>query len=200
MAAHSLLSLPSDILTLILQQDGVGPCELCRLECCCSAVRRLVDDDLWRLNFLRRRRPSPLGEPASWKAEYARRLKWSAGWRALVASTTPAAAAAAATAAAAPTNPATITRTYSRSSTQRRLRKLAISIVNAMPSLPPKSWATLVVDGGSDEPGVFQTINAALLCCKPYDTIQVRLHALVSIRVLSHRRRFASYLSTPLSL
>jgi hypothetical protein len=68
-APMSILSLPSDLLLHVLQQDGISPRELCRLECCSSAVRRLVDNGLWRQAFLRAHRPRALGEPSSWKEE-----------------------------------------------------------------------------------------------------------------------------------
>ena len=56
---------PHDVLLTILQQ-GLGPRELCRLEQC-SKQRELVDEQIWRGAFRRRRRANALRDPSSWK-------------------------------------------------------------------------------------------------------------------------------------
>lgn len=170
----TLLSLPSDLLTHVLQQEGIGALELCRLECCSTTVRRLIDNGLWKQAFLRVHRPRALGEPSSWKQELKLRRAWSSGWRTLAACAAPLPDLAPAAVTSTLCSAATTTRTRSRNVMKQKLRRFALKIVSTVPLAPPPRWSTLVVDTGSSEPGVFRTINAAMLCCKPYDRILIR--------------------------
>lgn len=170
----TLLSLPSDLLTHVLQQEGIGTLELCRLECCSTTMRRLIDNGLWKQAFLRVHRPRALGEPSSWKQELKLRRAWSSGWRTLAACAAPLPDLAPAAVASTLCSASTTTRTRSGNVMKQKLRRFALNIVSTVPLAPPPRWSTLVVDAGSSEPGVFRTINAAMLCCKPYDRILIR--------------------------
>ena len=46
--ALTLALLPTDLLRHILVQRGIGPRELCTLECTAWLFRQLADDDAWR--------------------------------------------------------------------------------------------------------------------------------------------------------
>ena len=91
--APTLLALPQDVLLAVLQQPGIGPLELCRVELSCRFLRKLVDNSIWRQAFLQFRHCNALREPEDWKQEYARRDSWSRGWRQMLSgqpqSTTP---------------------------------------------------------------------------------------------------------------
>ena len=79
----SLLCLPTDLLLTILHQPELDARDLCRLEQTCTCIAGLIDDDVWRAQFLCHRRCNALSAPENWKQEYARRDQWSRGWRKL---------------------------------------------------------------------------------------------------------------------
>ena len=82
--ALSLLCLPHDVLLIVLQQEVLGARELCYLEMCCTCLKRMIDDSVWKQAFLNHRHCNALREPECWKKEFARRDSWSHGWRQLV--------------------------------------------------------------------------------------------------------------------
>ena len=160
----TLSHLPHDVLLTILQQ-GLGPRELCRLEQCSKQFRELVDEQIWRGAFLRRRRANALRDPSSWKQEYARRDLWSRDWRQLIechcsGSATPSARSALG-----------VSRQVSLHT--QKLRRFALKMMAAAnPGSPSKgSTSALVVDPNTH--GAFATIGAAIARAKPFDTILV---------------------------
>lgn len=154
----NLLWLPHDILLAILQQPSIGPVELCRLERCSQALRKHVDNSIWHGAFLLHRRCNALSVPDSWKQEFARRDSWSRGWRQLVSGYTL----------------LSQPRVCGQVSAPQKLRRFALKMIQSAHILPHPRFDTLVVDPNASDPNTFSTINAALLCCKPYDIIVVR--------------------------
>eukprot|EP00966_Prymnesium_polylepis_P284552 6574142-Prymnesium_polylepis.1 len=154
----TLLSLPQDLVNIILQQESLGASELCCLELCNSSLKQMIDDEIWKQAFLHQRHCNALHEPESWKKEYARRDSWSHGWRQLAAGSLP---------------PAPQQLRFSAHT--QKLRRFAMKMVSGhVPSLCLPKQITLVVDVNSSEGGCFCTIGAALALAQPFDRILVR--------------------------
>ena len=162
--SFSLLSLPLDVLLVILQHSSLGPCELCRLEQTCRTVHSLIDDEVWRAVFLQHRRPIALREPVTWKQEYAKRYTWSRSWRHLATA-----------------SPTASHHSYSSSALQMRLatqklRRFALKMMSGSPGAGHQQQVALVVDPAAaarGAPGVYPTISAALAKARPFETILV---------------------------
>ena len=156
---NSLLSLPHDVLLIILQSDSLGARELCHLESCNVALRRMVDDELWKQTFLHQRHCNALREPDNWKKEFARRSSWSHGWRQLVAAT----------------SPCVQQMRFSGVQTHtQKLRRFAMKMVSggSVCVSPLPKLDTHVVD--PTEPTCFATIGSALAHARPFDRVSVR--------------------------
>lgn len=155
-ATFTLLALPSDLLTCVLQQPCIQARELCRLEACSKMLQGMVDDQVWRSVFLAQRRCNALREPDSWKQEYARRDSWSRGWRQLLTSST-----------SPPQSSAWVTHHT------QKLRRFALKMISTSPLSVTSHSTTHIVEPTGAEPGSFLTINAALEAAKPFDVVLV---------------------------
>lgn len=84
-----LLDLPEDLLVNVLQHAPIGPLELGRLECCCSAMQGSWWTKLaWQFVFLKCHKANALGPPKiGFKAELARRELWVRNWKQKVQAT-----------------------------------------------------------------------------------------------------------------
>ena len=154
-SGFSLLALPTDLLTTVLQQASIGARELCCLEACASALKNVIDESIWRTVFLHQRRPNALREPENWKQEFARRDSWSSGWRQLIASAN-----------------MSIPNTRLGGHTQK-LRRFALKIMSSVPISPSPKYMTHIVDPRGLQPGSHLTINDALARAKPYDVVML---------------------------
>lgn len=154
-SGFSLLALPTDLLTTVLQQASIGARELCCLEACASALKNAIDESIWRTVFLHQRRPNALREPENWKQEFARRDSWSSGWRQLIASAN-----------------MPIPNTRLGGHTQK-LRRFALKIMSSVPISPSPKYMTHIVDPRGLQPGSHLTINDALSRAKPYDVVML---------------------------
>ncbi len=154
-SGFSLLALPTDLLTTVLQQEPIGARELCRLEACASALKHAIDEPIWRTAFLQQRRSNALREPDNWKHEFARRDSWSRGWRQLIACTH---------------MPLPNMRLGGHT---QKLRRFALKIMSSAPVAPSPKYATHLVDPRGLEPGSHPTISAALARAKPYDVVML---------------------------
>jgi nitrous oxidase accessory protein NosD len=162
--ALTLALLPTDLLRHILVQRGIGPRELCTLECTAWLFRQLADDDAWRHAFLEHRRCNVLREPECWKLELTRRTMWSRNWRQIIGSGSPA---------------------QLRLGMQtQKLRRFAQKMISGAACAPGSSgpssglarlraYDTHVVDPTGVTAGCFLTITAALAHAMPFDVILV---------------------------
>mmetsp|Transcript_10022 Transcript_10022/g.16754 ORF Transcript_10022/g.16754 Transcript_10022/m.16754 type:complete len:484 (-) Transcript_10022:486-1937(-) len=158
---HTLLNLPYDVLISILLQSSIGPRELCRLERCSSALRKLVDNNIWRQAFLQQRRCNALREPDSWKLEFARRDSWSRGWRQLGPGSHL-------------HQTSSQLRLCGQATAPQKLRRFAMKMMSSQSPSPPSRVDTHIVDQNSSQAGIFHSVNAALMCCKAYDVVVLR--------------------------
>ena len=148
-----LLALPSDLLLTVLQQSPIGAQELCRLECCATALKSAVDESVWRGAFLAARRCNALREPDNWKQEFARRDAWSRGWRQLIACTH---------------MPLPHMRLGGHT---QKLRRFALKIMSSAPVAPTPQYGTHIVDQRGVIAGSHPSIASALARAKPFDVV-----------------------------
>lgn len=169
MENFDLLALPQDLLMCVITHASLSPRDVCHLEQLCTTFRELLTDDCWERVFLRERRAPTLGAPSSWKAELAKREEWSRTWRQR----------------GLPDAPTHDDDTVKETGVVARCIAPAVSVCPSRRKL--RRLAALVLPGGlgsssahadvhcvdPNTPGCFATLNAALSCAKPHDSIVV---------------------------
>lgn len=164
-ASKTLLSLPQDVLLVVLRQEAIGARELCCLEMTCHELASLVDDTLWRGAFLMSRHCNALREPGNWKQEYARRASWSHEWRQHTSTSYH--------------TPQLMRIGGQMAKTPEKLKRFALKVIGAQPPSPSVAaprfpHATHVVDPAGAEVGCFATISEAVAHAAPYARVLVR--------------------------
>jgi hypothetical protein len=166
-APLELLSLPYDMLLSVLAHPSLTPLDICRLEQVCTACKSLLTDETcWMRVFLHDRRPPVLGAPSTWKSEYAKREEWSRTWRQRGFAESSAMDLSSAVARC-------IAPAVSVCPSRKKLRRLAMRMLPTAVLSAAHAHVDNVLIVDPAHPECFASINAAIACAKPHDTIAV---------------------------